>query len=349
MHATIRIALAGLIVSVGGRFHTAVAAALQPGDIVVTTEFSSTDFGLMVIDPVTGNRTILSDNTHGIGPNFTSPGGVTLLPNGDLLVGDGNSFTSLRQSRLIEVDPATGNRTILSGSGIGTGPDFQDLLGGLPYGNSIVAFDQQSQGTLFGVDPITGNRTIISGNGVGSGPGFSSSGAVIVGTSAVVAFNGANQLLSIDLTTGDRTILSGPTVGTGPNFRAPNDVILGADGSLIADDISAIYRVDPITGNRTILSSSTVGSGPIWSIGNPYGITTDANGTIVMAAVASGAIYTIDPITGNRTILSDSTHGTGVSFLSVADPVVIPNVPEPSTIVLAALGGLALLVLRRRR
>jgi hypothetical protein len=345
----IRFLLAALFASVVASFHTAAAAALQPGDIVVTAEFSRTDVGLMVVDPVTGNRTILSDNTHGIGPAFTAVGGVSLLPNGDLLVGDGNSFTSLKQSRLIEVDPATGNRTILSGSGVGTGPDFQTVLSGLPYGNSIIAVDQQSQGTLFSVDPTTGNRTILSGNGVGSGPVFSASGTAILGTSAVVAVRSANQLLSVDLTTGDRTIFSGPTVGTGPSFNVPVAVTLGSAGSLIADDTSAIYRVDPSTGNRTIISSATVGSGPIWSAGNPYGLTTDANGTIVMAAIFSAAIYSIDPLTGNRTILSDSTHGTGPIALALEDPVVIPNVPEPSTIVLAALGGLALLAMRRLR
>ena len=231
MNSTVRFLLAGLIASVGASSRVAYASALQPGDIVVTTAFSSTDLGLMVVDPVTGNRTILSDNTHGTGPDFTALGGVSVLPNGDLLVGDGNSFTSLGQSRLIEVDPATGNRTILSGSGVGSGPAFQAVLGGLPYGNSIVAVDSQNQGALLSVDPTTGNRTIISGDGVGSGPAFSPSGTTISGTSAIAALFGANQLMSIDLTTGNRTILSGPTVGTGPSFNSPIDVTLGAGGA----------------------------------------------------------------------------------------------------------------------
>jgi hypothetical protein len=40
-------------------------AGLPTGDIVVTANISAGDSGLMLIDPATGDRTILSDNTHG--------------------------------------------------------------------------------------------------------------------------------------------------------------------------------------------------------------------------------------------------------------------------------------------
>jgi hypothetical protein len=41
------------------------AAGLPAGDIVVTAKLSTGDSGLLLIDPTTDNRTILSDNTHG--------------------------------------------------------------------------------------------------------------------------------------------------------------------------------------------------------------------------------------------------------------------------------------------
>ncbi|HVU87427.1 MAG TPA: PEP-CTERM sorting domain-containing protein [Pirellulales bacterium] len=343
------ILILGLLAVVIFASSPALAAPLQPGDIVVTTEFNSTDLGLMIVDPVTGDRTIFSDNTHGTGPDFVGPEGVSVLPDGNLLVGDGHvDRFGQRTNRLIEVDRTTGDRTIISGSGVGSGPDFQTVIGGLSYGNSIVAVDQGLD-ALLNVDPATGNRTIISGSGVGSGPALSiPAGTAIVGTSAIVANNVTNQLLSVDLTTGNRTVLSGPGVGTGPAFDLPNDVVLGAAGNLIADDTQAIFSVDPATGNRTIISSATVGSGPIWGGLDPWGITTKADGTILMAALFSGALYTIDPVTGNRTILADATHGTGASFVAVLDPVVIPNVPEPSTIALLAIGAMGVLAAARR-
>ena len=64
------------------------AAGLPAGDIVVTAEISPGDSGLMLIDPTTGNRTILSDNTHGTGMPFDQPVGVSVLPSGELVVTD---------------------------------------------------------------------------------------------------------------------------------------------------------------------------------------------------------------------------------------------------------------------
>ncbi|HEY4312937.1 MAG TPA: PEP-CTERM sorting domain-containing protein [Pirellulales bacterium] len=59
----------------------------------------------------------------------------------------------------------------------------------------------------------------------------------------------------------------------------------------------------------------------------------------------------VKPTTGNRTIASDATRGFGPWGTYVKGPtavVVVPNVPEPSTVVLAALVGLKLLIGRRK-
>ncbi|HEY2840180.1 MAG TPA: hypothetical protein VGJ26_13580, partial [Pirellulales bacterium] len=60
---------------------TAWAAPLNPGDIVVGMNLVSTgqDLALVRIDPATGNRTILSDDTTGSGPSFNF-GFTPLLP-----------------------------------------------------------------------------------------------------------------------------------------------------------------------------------------------------------------------------------------------------------------------------
>ncbi|HEY4310007.1 MAG TPA: PEP-CTERM sorting domain-containing protein [Pirellulales bacterium] len=322
------------------------AVTIQPGDIVVAGAINAvTDSGLVVVDPNTGDRTILSDNTHGTGPNFTGAFGVSLLPDGNFLVGDRN-FAQTDLSRLIEVDRATGNRTIISGSGVGSGPAFQDVIGGVPKGSSIVALDQNS---LINVDPTTGNRSVISSPTVGTGPALQyATGTVISGNTAFVDSYYAGQILSVDLTTGNRTVLSGTGVGTGPNFVFPTDTKVDSSGNLIVSDqgLAAVFRVDPVTGNRTVLSSSTVGSGPIWAGAGPVGLGIASNGNILLATWGANAIFSIDPLTGNRTILSDSTHGAGPAFLTPTSLVVIPT-PEPSTFALLGL-GLGLLAFTRR-
>jgi hypothetical protein len=70
--------------------------------------------------------------------------------------------------------------------------------------------------------------------------------------------------------------------------------------------------------------------------------------TILMSDANLNALLQIDPVTGDRTILSDATHGTGPAFTVPVGVFVVPNVPEPSTIVLAALGAIALLASRWR-
>ncbi len=67
-----------------------------------------------------------------------------------------------------------------------------------------------------------------------------------------------------------------------------------------------------------------------------------------MAATATGALLQIDPITGNRTILSDDTHGSGPTFTTPITMTIVPNVPEPSTVLMAVLGLLGLLLCRGR-
>jgi hypothetical protein len=57
-------------------------------------------------------------------------------------------------------------------------------------------------------------------------------------------------------------------------------------------------------------------------------------------------VLSVDPLTGNRTILSDATHGMGPTFVYAAGVYIVP---EPSTIVLAALGMIALLAYKRTR
>ena len=132
-----------------------------------------------------------------------------------------------------------------------------------------------------------------------------------------------------------------------PSISNPNDLELDHAGSLLVSLSSgSILRVDPTTGDRTVVTSSTVGTGPIPSDYFQLGLT--ASGAIIAANNSANQLLTIDPISGNRTILSDATHGTGPNLLDPIAVAVVPSVPEPSTIVLAALGSLAWLTYRRR-
>ena len=52
------------------------------------------------VDPVSGDRTIVSDDVTGAGPAFTFPFGIAVEATGDLVVTDGG--------RVVRVDPLSG-------------------------------------------------------------------------------------------------------------------------------------------------------------------------------------------------------------------------------------------------
>lgn len=83
-----------------------------------------TGWGAVVrVDPVTGDRTIVSDAGTGAGPFFGFLAGIAVEADGDLVVTDQTLQAVLR------VDPITGDRTIVSGAGTGAGPAYASPVG----------------------------------------------------------------------------------------------------------------------------------------------------------------------------------------------------------------------------
>jgi glucose/arabinose dehydrogenase len=68
------------------------------------------------------------------------------------------------------VDQVSGDRTIISGAGIGSGPAFVRPRGiAVEADGSLVVTDPDLVAVVR-VDPVTGDRTIISDANTGSGP-----------------------------------------------------------------------------------------------------------------------------------------------------------------------------------
>ena len=157
---------------------------------LVVTDIAPT---VLHVDPRSGNRTIVSDATTGLGPPLHNPASIAVAADGTLIVADPGLFdplsgVTLIPPTLLRVDLRSGNRTIVSDATTGLGPPLQPpaSIAVAADGALIVAglglFDLLSgttliPPTLFRVDPRSGNRTPISGcfdshctNIVGSGP-----------------------------------------------------------------------------------------------------------------------------------------------------------------------------------
>ena len=379
------VSVLGCIALVGGLAALAnpASAGPLPAGTILLTDFGTN--AVFEIDPATGNRTILSGDGRGAGPSLVAPAGIAVLPNGELLVsaagsppppaGSGNP-----PATIFLIDPATGNRTVLSDPTHGTGPNLvaprQITLGA--GGNLIVADLGGPPGppsgaqfpppAIFLVNTMTGNRMILSDATHGTGPNFGGhvtgpfGGPIAVALDAsgniLVGDSGANAIFDVNAVTGNRTVVSSASHGSGPLFEVPAGFFLNTSGALFVSSspqVPEVESIDPLTGNRTILSNATHGSGPL--LGSPIGFGLSAGGLLVAdpgnpsLGIPPG-VDLIDPVTGDRTLVSGAARGTGPLFTFPTSIATVPapapaTVPEPSSLALLSIGGLALAGWRR--
>lgn len=141
-------------------YTTSYVAVVADGTLAVANFFP---LAVLRVDPVTGDRTLISDVNHGSGPAFDIPGGIAVVADGSLVWIDASRQTVWR------INPHTGDRTLISGATRGSGPAF-----GRPRGltvearGTLVTTDVDLRAVLR-IDPLTGNRTLVSGSPVRDG------------------------------------------------------------------------------------------------------------------------------------------------------------------------------------
>jgi sugar lactone lactonase YvrE len=260
-------------IGVGPGFRKAGAIELLEPDgsrLVVTDQFRH---AVQAVDLTTGARSVLSGPDHGSGPELVGPVDVVALdsPEGkSLLVLDTTS------EALVRVDIQTGNRTLVSGDGVGAGVPLN-----LPWVMVHPAHEDRvivSTGVLFDpslieVDLSTGDRTVFSDANHGSGPELVNVGDMDVDSASnriyVAAIAG---VFAVDLATGDRTVVSDAFVGSGPPFSlfGPHRLLWDpVQAKILAlDTPKGLFRVDPASGDRELVVQAKSGKGP-GMIANP--------------------------------------------------------------------------------
>ena len=248
------------------------------------------------------------------------------------------SRTSLAKrptNRDLRVDPSTGDRSLILDV-TGTTPD-NVITAARQIGNTIYATTNAGLET---VNPTTGVVTPVTTTGVATNValyGFANAGTLLYAA-------GQTNIYKIDTATGAASI-AGPSIG-GPAIN-PIDLTFDSLGHLYVAATTGnsgtavdVYSLNPATGNLTAVSTSSgtpVGTGPTFfglSIG------TSSSGTIYGINIGGG-LLSIDPTTGNRTLLSQ-VESFPQSEAEASGLVVLSQVPEPNSMLLAALGGLAL-------
>jgi streptogramin lyase len=279
---------------------------------------------ILLVDPISGDRTVLSSSSVGSGTNFLLPRGIAQEANGDFVVCDADL------DAIVRVDGTTGDRTIISSAvgpvGSGTGFDTLFDIAVEDNGNIIVA--DTGLLALLRVNPSTGDRTVLSSSSVGTGSAFinpSDIGIESDGNIIVTDGSGTDILVRVEPSNGNRSLLS----GTGPAFENLSGVSFEADGSIIVSDTTtdSIYHVNPLSGDRTIISSNS-NSGP--AFGTILAITTGSNGNfIVVETTGDHALNRVNASTGDHSVVSGTGTGTGTNFISLHDVIEISDPVEP--------------------
>jgi hypothetical protein len=229
---------------------------------------------------------------------MVTPGDM-ILELGRLVIADAGAQV------LFTVSLLDGSSTILSGEGVGTGPDFRpySLALDLPR-NRLLSIDADL-GWLYAVDRFSGNRSVLSSPTTGSGPAFVTPRFVVLDSTnlrALVTDTGADAIVAVHLISGARTVLSGPDAGLPLTAPAAGALDLMRNRLLVTTEARGIVAVDLSTGARSVIAGAATGYGPLRT---PGSITVNPEtGLAVITDAWYHAITMVDTITGDRMILS---------------------------------------------
>ena len=210
------------------------------GDILVLDglAFGGTG-GIIRVDPVTGVRTTVSENTAPADPDvdFSEPFDLALEADGDIVVSD-RDFAG-GSGGVIRVDPVTGDRSVVSENAAPTsGPEaeFDNNIGIAVEANGTILVSDTNNIGVIRVNPTTGARTLLSSNTSPAGePDFffpigmapDAAGNILVADATAFQPLGTGGVISVNPTSGARTLVSANHDPTGgPDFEDPSQLVI---------------------------------------------------------------------------------------------------------------------------
>ncbi len=330
----------------GPELGTALGIEVDPsGDLFVAGDV---DLGGQVVrvDPVTGDRTIVTSPTVGAGDILTDTRTVVLEPAGTLLVLKVGSSPDA----VYRVDVATGDRTLVSAfNQRGTGVPFLtardlDVRSGLEFIATSAA-----ERRLVLVRSDTGDRTTYSGcPNVGCG-GIVGTGPIYFNWTgvryeydfdAIQAHPNEGALMRIEDLSGNRTIMSDPITGAGPLFDTPEWIDLVPPGMLVADPADGtisqrflrnLYDPIPIPGSITVTFTPLVQGTLITDFGilplNDIATDPLTAGRAIASATEPAGFRLPDPV-HVWTLDFDAAHQAGVEILLSYDANQLGGIAE---------------------
>jgi len=296
--------------------------ALDEADNVVYVMDSGLK-GLIAINLSNGERTVVSNNTIGNGSNFLIPRDIALdKTNSRILYTD-----ILKGTELLAIDiatVATGNRSTLSGNGVGSGPSLRNA-----WRVSVDAIASQALVTdanlksIITISLTDGTRKVLS-DAAQRGPILQSPTGIFFDAEARRLFvmdKRLDAVFSIDRNTGVRNIVSSDNIGNGPLLNFVKDIFLDGNSiTAVENDPYRIISIDINSGERSAGINNATGTGP--AILNLSHITPDTAENFILAlgeeaadvAPRSKKLLKINTINGDRSVLFENFNNLGAGY-----------------------------------
>ena len=216
------------------------------------------------------SRTALVNSRVGSGLRLENPLSVAI----EQLTGNPTSLLTIDPGTqvLVRTSLVTGDRTIVSGAGVGQGApyvsprDFVIDTRPSAAGQAALVLDSATggQGSIVSVALATGERTPLANIGPVHNlrnMRLDAGGNRVLFTDDDLTVANDDALYAVNLTTQARTLISGLARGGGANFSAPTDFVLEPatnPGRVILVDThpSQLLSVDLATGNRSLFISN---------------------------------------------------------------------------------------------
>ena len=327
-------AIAALILAAALAAHSASAAPLALGDIVVTDFFFTPS--VIRVDPVSGEQTTISS------------GGLLGNPNGVAVDDFGIVYVIDTGGKIVRVDPAaydagdpSANQQLVSQGGLLTTPQDGDfdadgtLLVAVQAGSKLVRVDPDAFDPL---DPAA-NQTLVASVDLLSVPKDVAVDRA-TGNAYVTSF-ATDRVIRVE-PDGTQTIAA-----LGALLQSPTGIAREADGHLIVrGGPNAIVRIDPdaYTGANPAANQQYVSAGGFLVLVNDVAV--EASGDVVATDGFGYSVSRIDPAAyspadpdGNQTLVSPQDASSLFTY-----PIAIDvYTPEPANALLmaAALAALA--------